>query len=258
MHYNTLRIQRRLIRLLCCCAIFSLALRTADASAISVAASPAASPTNVSGSASTPGAVVAGGNWIGEFRVDWDVTLNQDGTWHYQYTFFNAQGEELGPAVSHFILQLSDDLTSEGVFNFSGDIDMNDPEGIEFDTFGAGSSNPGFPESTTMYGVKVNMGGDQLTFEFDSVRRPMWGDFYAKGGNTSYAYNASFGIDAVNADDYLSTPVDENDSPLSKILVPNSSSEPIPEPSTAVLLAIGAVMLVSRGRRLLAARRSAL
>lgn len=196
----------------------------------------------LTGLLSTPeseGLVSGGKTWIssGEgFTVSWAVSQNADQTWHYQYTFSSGSGEELKMKPSHIIITVSDNLLLEHLFDFSGDIGS-----VELGMFGQEPSNPNFPLSTDIYGLKINLGGSSTSVSFDSVRSPMWGDFYVKGGGNpkNYAYNTDFGVVTSNLHDITGTPVDAAGNPLFKILVPNT----LPEPATLVILAGGVLAL---------------
>jgi hypothetical protein len=195
------------------------------------------------GSLTTGDGLVGGGNWQGSpdddgFKVSWDVSQNPDDTWRYTYTFTNEDGEELSPETSHFIIQLSDNISEDDLFNFSGDFGD-----IEFGTFGEGAGNPGFPGGESIFGVKINMEGDQLTVTFDSNRFPQWSDFYAKGGATSFVYNEDIGVEVANLNDYNGVPVDEFGNELAKVLAPDTI---IPEPASLSLIAVAMLFALRR------------
>jgi hypothetical protein len=201
----------------------------------------------LTGSLSTPssqGLISDGITWQdGQegLTVSWAVSENPDGSWHYQYTFTNAVGDTLDMLVSHFIISLSEDIEPGEIFNFSPDVASH-----SIDTFGPHVSNPGFPEGETIWGLKLDLGNDQIVAAFDSYRMPMWGDFYAKDGGdpVNWAYNTDFGIEVANLHDYEGVPVDEFGNPLFKVLVPNT----IPEPATIAMLALGG-LFIRRTRR---------
>ena len=104
--------------------------------------------------------------------------------------------------------------------------------------------NPGFPAGETIFGIKFDLNGDQRTVTFDSTRQPMWGDFYAKGGSSSFAYNADVGVGVANVNDYNAVPIDALGGSLSKVLVPDT----IPEPTSMMLLAIAGAAIAARRR----------
>ncbi len=199
--------------------------------------------------ASTPedSGIIGGVDWAPSpgadgFRIDWEIYSNGDGTWHYIYTFRDEDESALTPATSHVIIQLSDNIEADDLFNFSGDADPNE---VEFGTFGEHQGNPGFPTGKSIFGVKIALDGDQSQIEFDATRQPMWGDFYAKGGSDSYAYNADIGVAVANLYEYDGTPVDGEGQPLGKILVPDT----VPEPASLAMLALGGLALARTKRR---------
>jgi hypothetical protein len=203
----------------------------------------------VTGSLSTPsneGLISGGITWSEDkegLTIFWEVSQMEDYTWHYQYTFANGDGNPLKMLVSYFIISVSENLTCSDVFNFGGDA-----EDYELKTFGPGPSAPGFPEDQTIWGLKIELGGEQLTAEFSSNRAPMWGDFYAKdGGNPkNYAYNKDLGVEVANLHDYQNAPADEYGNSLFKVLVPNTIPESAPEPASLSMLALGSLLLIKR------------
>jgi hypothetical protein len=206
------------------------------------------------GTLSTPDneGLIAVGDWQdvnGGLTISWIISQNTDGTWHYQYTFSDGDGDVLSKRVSHFIISVSDNLTYADVYNFSSDVAK-----VTIDDFEEANGNPGFPAGQSLYGLKMDMTGNQVVAEFDSVRMPMWGDVYLKDGKNgsgggikfNSAYNADFGVVVDNLHDYMGTPVDADGKTLYKILVPDT----IPEPATMVILGLGgAAMLLNRKRR---------
>lgn len=130
--------------------------------------------------------------------LTWSVVQEQlDGStyWKYSYTLTVPQGA--GPSyggISHFILEVSDDLALSELVNLSLNTGVYTIEG------------PGdFDEGTwEFYGIKfddldtyANDNDRYLEFSFYTKRNPMWGDFYAKGGPGSSVENTLTGTVAV-------------------------------------------------------------
>jgi len=189
-------------------------------------------------SISTTDELTASGDWFTDgFKVAWEVSPiagESDYRWNYSYEFTKSDGSPLTKDVSHFIIQVSENFTSDDI---SG--------GLEPDWYDEGPSNPGIPGP--IWGVKVDFGGN--SFSFDSTRDPMWGDFYAKDGKAStgdvknYVYNSDFGEEVANVNNYNApNALDDSDGILHKILVPDT----IPEPATMFILGLGSVLLRRR------------
>ncbi len=132
--------------------------------------------------------IVGTGHWIetGPTTIEWSVTENGDGTWHYEYTFTHPIGE-----TSHLILETCGNFTEIDIFNMSGDFGP-----IEIQLHHVYPGNPSMPED--IYGIKFDDSwGLSTHIEFDSTRLPMWGDFYSKDGTAggagmNAAWNAGF------------------------------------------------------------------
>ncbi len=174
----------------------------------------------VSGSVSTAdGSVIGGGDWATGVTLDWSVA---DAGSAYLYTYVFDAPE---PGLSHFDLQLSGNFTDENILQISN--------AYEIGTFTTGPSTPGWPIGESLYGIKFDgiEGDAPWTLTLLSDRAPMEGDFYAKGGNDSFAYNSGFGsLDGAN------------------ILVPDTESYPVPEPGTLLLLGGGLAAVAGLGR----------
>lgn len=115
--------------------------------------------------------------------TDWDtVTISWviqpvGNLWSYKYTFSSDT-----PALSHFIIGLSSENTvirEEGTNNTS-------PDGQG--SYTSANGNPSLPG--TLVGAKFQ-GSDNTTavISFVTAVAPVWGSFYAKGGNTENAFN---------------------------------------------------------------------
>lgn len=154
-------------------------------------------------------------------------TATQSGeNWVYDYTWVGAIKD-----LSHIIIEVSPTFAWNNIL-------AGTTAGWSLGTFGdEGGSNPGILD--TIYGLKWDVG--QIVagvFEFSIVtdRAPMWGDFYAKDGQTAgggpvYAYNASFGQDP--GVPYGGTV------PYGYMVVPDTGTTNVPEPSVLALFGLG-------------------
>lgn len=185
------------------------------------------------------------GNWVnpGPAELEWWVTDNTDGSWHYKYQFIHPGG-----ATSHFIFEVSSTFTANDIFNASGDFAV-----WEIGDFSEANGNPNMPGS--VFGIKFDeTWGNTTMVEFDAWRGPMWGDFYAKdgvapddaafarGGVWNTAWNAGFAA----ADPIAAF----HDGPeQGHLLVPDTQGPPVPEPSTMLLLGSGLLGTIAVIRR---------
>ncbi len=186
-----------------------------------------------SGTRSAPwDGLVGNGAWD-DFSIGWSVTLDA-GVYHYEYTFGGLSGK----ALSHVILDLSDNCTATNQCVYNTAYNVAGTPQLSFGTFGSGPGQPGFPIGTSITGVKFDSLPDGVsTIGFDSLRAPMWGDFYAKDGRDSstgawnYAYNWGL-IDLEicrNASFYVA--------------VPDTTGSGVPEPGSWLLMVSGGLML---------------
>jgi hypothetical protein len=212
--------------------LLSAAVATSSAAVYGTAA-----PLGAGSRTESSGRIVTGDDYATDgldFTISWNVVFS-GGVFTYSYDLTGYDD----PNISHFILDLSDncDETSECLYN----LDVSASIGpLEYETFGPGPSNAGFPAGSSITGVKIdNIGGPQppLSFSFDSKRAPMWGDFYFKGGKASFAYNAGLANHASN-------------DILDFIVVPDTATiGEIPEPFSLLLLGsglLGVTLLKSR------------
>ena len=174
--------------------------------------------------------------WIdpGPTTIEWTVTENSDSSWHYEYTLTVPSSQK---EISHFIIEVSEGFGDADIFNQTGPFSKS-----EIMKHRAGSpGSPGLPDD--IYGIKFDdTTGTTLTIAFDSWRRPVWGDFYAKGGGRppNEAWNIGFaGPDTDPLDLPAGGSIDNH------ILVPDTY---IPEPATFLLLAFGGMIVIKLGR----------
>ena len=205
---------------------------------VAMLAIPSVSAAYVGSLLSTTGGIEGTGNWITDpagMSFEWEVTQNADNSWHYSYVFTHPEGE-----TSHFILEVSDTFTANEIFNLAGDVGN-----VEIGLFDTGG-NPNIPGS--IYGIKFEDATGLVTaFSFDSFRVPVWQDFYSKdgvAGGTDFnaAWNTGFLADDPTA---LAT----NGSIDFHVLAPDSTTDPIPEPTTLMLLGSGLLGSVAIFRR---------
>lgn len=213
----------------------SVVCASAIAIALIVSAAGAATYSGSLSSASTPKGIDGVGKWMtdGTVTFAWEVTDNTT-AWHYKYTLSVPT-----QSISHFIIEVS------SIFSLG---DMSNAQALEgsfgsilLEDFDQSNGNPDIPG--TIHGIKFDdTTGTTLTIEFDSIRKPVWGDFYAKdGGNpTNQAWNV--GLTASDTDP--SAPA-SNGSVDNHVLVPDSY---VPEPASLALL-IGSVGCLLRRRR---------
>ncbi len=120
--------------------------------------------------------------------ISWEIFEIETGIWSFTYEW-NTTGRDL----SHIIIEVTDDAPEEDFWDweFGADIEANSPD---FDTFVQDGSNPEMPND--IYGFKINLNEDTpvFTFSFLTTHAPVWGDFYAKDGNSipTRAYNMAF------------------------------------------------------------------
>jgi hypothetical protein len=80
--------------------------------------------------------------------------------------------------------------------------------------------------------VKLDFGGEApYTFEFQSNRGPVYGDFYMKGGKSGFAYNAGLS--------------DEDSACVFDFVARPDGTTSVPEPASIILLACGLVGLAA-------------
>lgn len=194
-----------------------------------------------SGSLSWNTGIVAYNEWAKpETSFTWIVTaqsINSAGSfvWLYEYTFSVPSKN-----ISHLIIEVSEGAQGSDFFNFlvkNNNITLADSSHLfnYYYNTGNSGSNPLLP--STMYGMKVEgWTGDNtnLYISFNSVRSPVWGDFFAKDGNNGpvVAWNSGFGNpDSDPSDPPMNGTIDNN------ILRPDTTTTSrVPEPSSLLLM----------------------
>lgn len=186
------------------------------------------------GTRSAPSAGMVGNGLWDNFSISWNIVL-EAGVYHYEYRFGGLSGK----ALSHVVFDLSDNCTAGSQCVYNAAYDLVDIPQLYFGTFGGNPGQPGFPAGASITGVKFDaMPGGVGMISFDSLRAPMWGDFYAKdgvaGGGTgiwNYAYNQGLaGHDTYNNASYY-------------IAVPDTVGSGVPEPGSWLLMVSGGLML---------------
>jgi len=186
------------------------------------------------------------GVWDSTFTtMAWDVDpidSDSDGdTDYYHYAYAYTAIGSSGAGLSHFILEVSDQFAMDELWGLTPGVTYiaNDPN-----PYGTSPANPGIPGS--VYGIKFQTitgttnadGTTTWAWSFDSTRVPVWGDFYAKGGKSNYAYNMGF------------TSVDFDPTSLEgdgkHIAVPDTYKVPVPAAVLLGILGMGVVGLKLR------------
>jgi len=133
------------------------------------------------------------------YTAAWTITNPSTNLWHYVYTFTFGVSSG-GAGLSHLILNFSDSCIND-INNTFADANCATNATVNGSApnvalvpglYGPASANIGFPTGTTINGVKFNITGgpgSPVTIAFDSNRAPVYGDFYSKVANSSFAYN---------------------------------------------------------------------
>ena len=148
------------------------------------------------------GGLFATGLWDSTItNLTWTVSFDVNGVtvpgyWHYDYTFATPTICGVTKNISHYIIEVSPTFTSDDLKHST----WGDTEVQVYGPNLQGKSDPDMPSN--MNGIKFdNINQQTLRVQFDSLRAPVWGDFYAKDGTQKidahthidvYAYNLGF------------------------------------------------------------------
>jgi hypothetical protein len=202
----------------------TISILTVLALAVSVQAG-----TTYTGSLSTAnGGITGNGEWGNPstpITLNWTVSQNTDGSWHYQYQF-NSTGVQ--GSLSHLLIETCPNFTISDIANASPSVTASN-----ISTWTSANGNPNIPSS--LYGVKFDGNATSLvTVQFDSDRTPVWGDFYAKDGSFGQVWNAGF-----TASDTDPLAAIGNGSVSNHILRPDTVSSTVPAPGTLLISSLG-------------------
>lgn len=184
------------------------------------------------------GGMMGTGGYAGSFQVSWEIT-NQTTHWHYAYTISgDGVGVNLAKDVSHLLLEVSTNFTHDNIWNETKTLD-DTPK--SYSSTGTSGSNPYLP--ATVFAQKFDTGsGKNFVVEFDSDRAPMWGNFYAKSGGGTAAWNTDFATPVNHALSTAAAAISalDNTTVLAyKLGVPDTLTTIVPAPAAAGLCAIG-------------------
>jgi hypothetical protein len=182
-------------------------------------------------SALTGTSLVYGGEEWKDATLWWEVDFSND-SWTYTYYFYVPEGSK---TIGHVILEASENATIE----FSPITPEKPPE-PKFGVYLPKQGNLGMPGSIS--GWKWDkLSGYSFVFSITSDMAPMWGDFYAKAGDSTWVYNTGFGGDG-GAWNW-------NDGASDWLPVPSSSPTVVPIPPSVLLLGSGLGGLALMGLR---------
>lgn len=199
------------------------------------------------------GGLVASDGWADNSTV-FSWTVQSVGTsggyviWQYTYNFTVPT-----KGISHFIIEVSPDFSANDLLNVDG------PTGTmwELGQFAPGPGNPNMPDNITgiSFGKDPDF-GTSVTISFTTLRAPVWGDFYAKGGTDGKgqdkiwvtAWNAGFTNPDTDPDPLVYPPRDG--SVLNHILRPDTVVKGPDGGATVALLGLAVLGLGIVSRKL--------
>ena len=139
------------------------------------------------------GGITATANWNNDATwLSWIIVQNPDSSWTYVYTW-KTSGRDLSHLV--FEVTVGAELSEFTDWSFTADLETDSPV-LGWIT-PPDSGNPGLPGP--IYGIKMDLDENTpvFSFSFNTMRAPVWGNFYAKDGkldgNDVYAHNVGFG-----------------------------------------------------------------
>jgi hypothetical protein len=169
------------------------------------------------------------GYWPYSFVISWDITYDTTVLkWHYEYNLSVSD-----KAISHFILEVSDTAQDNDIENVFINGSTASVEGPNTWTKAGNQTMP-----NPFYGIKFDDGGESASYSFDTTLNPVWGNYYAKGGNDHgnlvNAYNNALEDSNFNSDNNLDF-----------IVRPNGGNTPpvAPEPFSSTLFIVGGATL---------------
>jgi hypothetical protein len=182
-----------------------------------------------------------GGLYRSSFTIDWSVTTTDNGLLRYDYMLSGFSGQRT-PAISHLILGLSESCRQSLTCVIAPTVNGT-AVAAQFGDYGPTtsgfSSNPMI--GSTFFGVKFDspagMGDAGVRYSFLSDRTPVWGDFYAKGGDESYAQNDGLLTANLNSDN------------VNLFIARPDTNSVVPEPSTYALLGTGLAGVLGFAKR---------
>jgi len=182
------------------------------------------------------GGITATGDWAeGGFELIWLIT-EDNGLFTYSYWINGGDGAEdpLHKDLSHWILELTPPAEIwEGEFDSLVDTVITEIDVRLFEAYEP--PNPDLPGD--LFGVKFDFNIEDGTYhlEFTTEQLPVWGNFFATGGQ-DYAYNDGF----PSMPDGMTTDF--------KNWIARPDGATLPEPSTLVLLLSGMGVLAGAAR----------